>query len=96
MAWNARADAQESLSYRATYLKVPARMQRLVERNLDLHRETIYGPDPTKASAGLGAGGPSHGYAGTTGANFLAGNVGFGQAGKSRNLMSLVFGADEE
>ena len=66
------------LAQEVTHFVMPADVQARIDARLATHRTLLLGDE------GAGQGG-------TTGAHFLSGNVGFGNAGQGGNLMDLIF-----
>ena len=66
------------LAQEVTHFVMPAEVQERINERLTVHRKALFGDE------GAGQGG-------TTGAFFLAGNVGFGNTNQGANLMDLVF-----
>ena len=76
--FHGRGVEHKHLAQEVTHVVMPREVQGRIEARLATHRAALFGDE------GAGQGG-------TTGAHFLAGNVGFGNANQGANLMDLVF-----
>ena len=76
--FHGRGTERKHLAQEVTHFVMPTEVQARISERLATHRKALFGDE------GAGQGG-------TTGAHFLSGNVGFGNANQGANLMDLVF-----